>query len=221
MTNSPPVPLRRGDIRRAAPILRSLEGPQMQKETPRQEPGGRGPRQGLPTTIAPRRQTHTTAAQLPPVGPMPNAEALLVGALLWPRSDSDPGPVLALVDDDDIAEPALAEVLRVVRSMVYAHEPVGPALVLDELLRLGARKPVLDRLLQVTAAGAVPEALRGYARAVVSASLRRHVESAGHALTAAAGYMAEADLLQLCERASGQITETAARLKALRGGECP
>lgn len=137
---------------------------------------------------------------------------------MWPRpGGADPGPVLALVADDDIADPALAEVLKVIRSLVYAGDPVGPVVVLDELRRTGSSKPVLDRLLQATTAGAVPEAIRAYAAAVVAASLPRRMESAGHALTAAAGSMAEADLAPLAERAAAGIAECAARLAKLRG----
>lgn len=157
-------------------------------------------------------------AQLPPVGPMPDAETLLLSALLWPRPDSDPGPVLALVLDDDVADPALCEVLKVARSLIYARQPVSPVVVRDELRRGGEpSKAVDDRLLIATTAGAVPEALRAYACAVVAASLRRRVESAGHALADAAESMAESDLGPLAERAAAGIANCAVRLAELRG----
>lgn len=160
------------------------------------------------------------AGQLPPVGPPPAAELLLVGALLWATPAVDPGPVLALVADEDVADPALAAVLKVIRSMVYAREPVGPVLVLDQLRRGGEpSKAVADRLLQATAAGAVPFALRGYAAAVVAGSLRRRVESAGAALTAAAAEVAEVDLGPLAERAAAGVVDCGERLAKLRGGE--
>ena len=160
-----------------------------------------------------------TAAQLPPVGPMPDPETLLLSALLWPRAGGpDPGPVLALVADDDVADPATAEVLAVVRSLVYARQPVGPVVVLDELRRNGRpSKAVCDRLLTATTAGAVPEALPGFACAVVSDSLRRRAESAGHALIAAAVSMAESDLAPLAERAAAGVVDCATRLERLRG----
>ena len=159
------------------------------------------------------------SAQLPPVGPIPSAEVLLVGALLWPTPDDDHGPVLALVADDDVADPHLAAVLACARALIYAREPVGPVIVLDELGREGKlTKLVADRLNTATTCGAVPAALRGYGSAVVAASLRRRVESAGAALTAAAESMAEADLAPMAERAANAIADCAARLAKLRGG---
>jgi replicative DNA helicase len=159
-------------------------------------------------------------SQLPPVGPLPAAELLLLGALLWSRPDLDPGPVLALVADDELADPALAHVLGVIRSMIDTGQPVGPVMVLDELERRGGpSKQVGDRLLAATTSGAVPEVLRQYAAAVVAAALRRRMESAGAALCAAAESMAEADLAPVAERAVAAVTACAARLAQLRGGE--
>ncbi len=165
-----------------------------------------------------RRGKHAPPAQLPPVGPPPAAELLLVGALLWPRPDTDPGPVLALVADEDIADPAIAALLTVIRAMLAAGQPVGPVLVLDELQhRGGLTGGVGERLRQATTCGAVPEALRGYCCAVVAASLRRRVESAGAGLAAAAESMAEADLAVVAQRAADVVTGCAARLDRLRG----
>lgn len=158
--------------------------------------------------------------QLPPVGPQPTPDLLLVGALLWSIPAVDPRPVLALVADDDVADPALALVLGVVRAMLAAGAPVSPVLVVDQLRRGGEpSKPVADRLMQATAAGAVPFALRAYAAAVVAGSLRRRFESAGAALTAAAAEVAEADLGPMAERAAAAVVDCADRLAALRGGE--
>lgn len=160
------------------------------------------------------------AAQLPTVGRPPAAEVLLIGALLWPTPGIDPGPVLSLVTDDDLADPLLAEALMVARSLVYAREPIGPVIVLDELRRIGGpRRAVADRLEAATVSGAVPQAIRGYACAVVAASLRRRMESAGAALSAAAESMAEADLGPLAERAAAAVADCAARLEKLRGGD--
>ena len=167
-----------------------------------------------------RAGKHAPAAQLPPVGPPPAAEILLVGALLWPRLDSDPGPVLALVLDDDIADPHLADLLRYCRSFIYGCQPVSAVIVDDELRRVGQlSKPIADRLNAATTCGAVPAALRGYATAVVAASLRRRVESVGKALTEAADTMAEDDLAPMAQRAAAVIASCAARLDKLRGGE--
>lgn len=167
-----------------------------------------------------RGRKYAPPAQYPPVGPLPAAEVLLLGALLWPRTGVDPSPVLALVADDDVADPAAGHLLGVVRSMLDTGQPVGPVLVLDELTRRGGpSRQVGERLLAATTCGAVPEAINGYAAAVVAASLRRRAESAGVALSAAAAEMAECDLAPLAQRAAAAVVECAARLEKLRGGE--
>lgn len=168
---------------------------------------------------APIVTAKAVAAQYRPEGPQPAAADLLVGALLWPVAGGpDPGRVLALVADDDIEDPPLAAVLAVVRSLIYAGEAVSPVVVADELRRAGGHVLARERLRDVVAAGAVPVMLRRYAAAVVAESLRRRVESAGHALSAAADTMAEADLAPLAGRAAAGITDCAARLTKLRGG---
>jgi hypothetical protein len=178
-----------------------------------------------------RGRRHATAAQLPPVGPPPAAEVLLIGALLWPRPDrntadcssiSHPAAaVLALVADDDIADPALAELLGVIRSMLAAGKSVGPVAVLDELTRSGrATRTVTDRLMAAATSGALPEQLGGYGCAVLAASLRRRVESAGAALAAAAESMAEDDLAPMVRKAAEAVLDCAARLDSLRGEPC-
>lgn len=166
-----------------------------------------------------RSRKYAPAAQLPPVGPPPAAEVLLIGALLWPALDgSDPREVLAFVADDDVADPATAELLSIIRPMLAAGQPVGPMLVVDELTRRGWHgRPVAESLRSAINCGAVPEALRGYSCAVVAASLRRRVESAGTALTEAAGSMHEDDLAPLAQRAAAAVVECAARLDRLRG----
>ena len=165
------------------------------------------------------RKHAPAAAQLPPVGPPPDAEVLLVGALLWPTPDDGPGPVIALVADDDVADPHLADVLACARSLIYARESVGAVIVADELRRLGKYSPlVAERLNAAAVSGAVPAALRGYAAAVVADSLRRRVESAGAALTAASESVREVDLAPLAERAASAVADCAARLEKLRGG---
>lgn len=165
-----------------------------------------------------RSRKHAPASQLPPAGPPPAAELLLVGALLWPALDgSDPREVLQMVADDDVADVATAELLSIIRPMVAAG-PVGPMLVVDELTRRGWHgRPVGERLRSAINCGAVPEAVRGYCCAVVAASLRRRVESAGAALTEAASSMHEDDLAPLAQRAAAAVVECAARLDRLRG----
>ncbi|EUA20873.1 hypothetical protein I545_1318 [Mycobacterium kansasii 662] len=68
-----------------------------------------------------------------------------------------------------------------------------------------------------TTSGACSSAARHYAAAVVAESLRRQVESAGSALSAAAGTAPEIDLAALVERAAASISGCAWRLEQLRG----
>lgn len=158
-----------------------------------------------------------SATQIAPIGPHPSADVLLVGALLW--SDPDAAvDVLRLVHDDDLADPPTAAVLAAVRSRADTGRPLGPQLVLDELRRIGQlRGSVPDRLRDATTCGAVAEQARDLAAAVVADSLRRRVESAGHALTTAAGMAAEADLAPMVAAAAAAVSDCAHRLQLLRG----
>lgn len=158
-----------------------------------------------------------TSGQIPPVGPHPSVDVLLVGAVLW-----EPDRVfllpLGLVHDDDIENPALAQVLAVARSMVYADQPHGPQLVMAELKRAGALTPaVAEALKAATTSGADPGAVRQYAIAVVADSLRRRAASAGAALTGIAEHTPEADIAPMVERAAASVRDCAERLATLRG----
>ncbi len=87
------------------------------------------------------------SAQIPPIGPHPSVDVLLVGAALW-ESDHLALVSLAFVRDDDIENPALAQILATVRSMVYAHQAHSPQLVLAELKRAGSLTPSRGRTAQ-------------------------------------------------------------------------
>lgn len=154
-----------------------------------------------------------TTGLTPTAGTLPAAEELLLGALLY----GDTTGVLALVVDDDLGDPGAAAVFATIRT-VDARGTVAPALVLDELLRAGAATAPARRVLIAAAtSGAVPEAARDYAAAVVAAALRRHTESLGNALVQVAADGAESDLAALVANGAQRCADIARRLIALRG----
>ncbi|WP_152665540.1 DnaB-like helicase N-terminal domain-containing protein [Mycobacterium sp. UM_Kg1] len=151
----------------------------------------------------------------PPVGPHPDIATLLVGALLWAPDDGV--EVLDLLRDDDVGDPALAVILAAVRDLLGAGMPVGPQLVADELRRTGRFTGLVPgRLRGATTSGAARTA-RPYGAAVAAESLRRKVESAGIALTAAAETAAESDLPPMAKSLLDEIVDAAGRLAQLRG----
>lgn len=155
--------------------------------------------------------------QIPPIGPVPDADVCFVGALLY-ASSADALSVLEHVLDDDVESPAMAAVLAAVRRLALSGKPTGPALVLDELRRVGQlRGGVADALRAATTSGADPTAATHYAAATVASSLRRRVESAGVALTAMAANGSEADILPIVSSAADACTRCAERLQHLRG----
>lgn len=157
------------------------------------------------------------SAQLPPVGPHPDVAVLLLSALVFSAPD-DAADVLAWVRDDDLTDPAAAVVLSAIRTLVNARKTPGPQLILDELRRIGQfRGNVPDRLREATTAGACPEQAGQLAAAVVAESLRRRVESAGSALSAAAPAAAEWELSPLVATAATAVASCAHRLEMLRG----
>ena len=154
---------------------------------------------------------------LPPVGPDPQIDIMLIGALL--RADHTPAiEVLAHVADDDIENPAAAAVLTAIRTLAYRGMPPGPQLVLDELRRTGAAvAPIVGHLRDAVTSGAEPMALRAYAAAVVAASLRRRIASAGVAFTDLAATGMEVNLIPVATNAIKSINDCGSRLAALRG----
>jgi replicative DNA helicase len=163
------------------------------------------------------RSSSVQSSQIPPVGPHPTTGVLLIGALLW-SEPAEAAEVLELVADDDMATSSLSAVLSAVRRLVNAGTPPGPQLVLDALRREGTLKHFAAKDLQDAAtSGAQPLALREYAAAVVSESLRRRIDSAGVALTAAATDAAEATLAPLVSRVTVACLDCAGRLDQLRG----
>jgi replicative DNA helicase len=155
--------------------------------------------------------------QIPPVGPCPGVAELLAGSLLY-SSAAEAEAVLALVRDDDITDEPLRIIVSSVRALVSRGAPTGPQLVLDELKRTGRlTRQVATVLAAITTTGACPNAAQSYAAATVAESLRRKVESAGHALTDAAFAAAEADLAPLAEKAAKSALDCAERLALLRG----
>lgn len=199
----------------SAPCMQEAVVPRMPPEISRR-PGARtATRPPIDTTTTAEATDSATGRQVPPVGPHPTVDVLLVGALLWCPDDG--AEVLALVADSDIEDPALAAVLTAVRTLLDAGKPAGPQLVADELSRTGRyRGTVPDRLRAATTSGAAV-ASRAYAAAVVAAALRRQVESAGQSLTTAATEAAECELALLSERLAADIAKCARRLELLRG----
>jgi replicative DNA helicase len=143
---------------------------------------------------------------------------LFVGALLWAAA-TEVCEVLKLVDDDDIASPALASVLAAIRRLNYDFKPHGPQLVLDELQRSGdihSHHGVAGQLQAATTSGADPTAARHYAAAVVAAALRRRVGSAGEALTDIADVAPEDELPTHTWNVIRPVQQTWQRLLLLR-----
>ncbi|MDT5368934.1 MAG: hypothetical protein QOC62_3365 [Mycobacterium sp.] len=156
-------------------------------------------------------------APIPPVGVVPDIATVFVGTLLW-AAPADVASVLDLVADDDIEAPALSVVLSTIRNLVADCRPCDAGLVADELRRTGELgRPVADALTAATVAGGPPESARFYGSAVVSDAFRRRVESAGHALIAAAAHNAEAQLSAIVSRATVACLDCAGRLAELRG----
>lgn len=165
--------------------------------------------------LAHRGRTAATAP-IPAVGPVPDVATVFVGTLLW-SSPADSTGVLKLVADDDLESVALSVVLSTIRRLTKSASPCDAQSVMDELQREGAvNRDVAVELMHATTSGGAPSAARYYAAAVVSQSLRRRVESAGHALVSAASAAPEVDLAPLASRAVASIADCAARLATLR-----
>jgi replicative DNA helicase len=147
---------------------------------------------------------------------MPDVETVFVGTLLW-ASPADAAAVLELVADDDFEQPALSVLVTTIRRLAVAGKPCDAQMVLDELGRDGGvHHGIALALMDATASGAVPQAARFYAAAVVARSLRRRVESAGHALIEAASDAAEPNLAAIVSRAAVSCLDCAGRLAELR-----
>lgn len=161
--------------------------------------------------------TIQAAQQVPPIGPHPGIDAMLLGALLWAEHTSAV-EVLAHLADDDLESLSAAAVLTAIRTLADAGNPTGPQLVLDELRRTGAAvAPIVGHLKDAVTSGAEPLALRAYAAAAVAASLRRRVASTGAAFAVLADTGIEADIVPMATRAIQSINDCGGRLAALRG----
>ncbi len=154
-----------------------------------------------------------TTAAVPPAGPPPTADDLLVGSLLF----GDPSGVLKLIRDEDLADPPTSAVLATIRAL--ADRAVSPQLVLDDLTRRGEASPLVRRaLITAVTAGAALGAAGDYAAAALAAALRRKVDSLGHALQQAADNASEAELGMLILNGANECAGLAGRLNVLRGG---
>lgn len=156
---------------------------------------------------------------LPAVGQTPDLETVFVGTLLW-SSPTDAAAVLELVADDDLESPALSVLVATIRHLATSGHPCDAQVVLDELGRAGSvHQGIALALMDATASGAMPESARFYAAAVVARSLRRKIESAGHALVEAASESAECNLAAIVSRATVFCLDCAGRLAELRGAD--
>lgn len=151
--------------------------------------------------------------------PRPDPETRLLSGLLGATAH-DVAEVLEHVHDDDLERPASVAVVTAIRTAVAeAPDAYCETVVLDVLIRRGSNAATRKALLDAVTAGAAnhPGALPIYASTAVAGSLRRQVESLGHALTTAAADGAERTLLGQVDAAVGRIRATADRLQVLRG----
>lgn len=156
---------------------------------------------------------------MPAVGQTPDVETVFVGTLLW-SAPQDAAAALELVNDDDFEQPALSVLVATIRRLATAGRPCDAQVVLDELGRDGGvHRGIALQLMDATASGAAPQAARHYAAAVLARSLRRKVESAGHALIEASQGASEGNLAAIVSRATVSCLDCAGRLAELRGGD--
>jgi hypothetical protein len=162
---------------------------------------------------------YAAGGPIPSVGAVPDVETVFVGTLLW-SSPADAAAVLELVADDDFESPALSVLVATIGRLAAAGRPCDAQMVLDELGRDGGvHRGIAAALMDATSAGTVPQAARFYAAAVVARSLRRKIESAGHALISAAQDAPETSLPAIVSRATVSCLDCAGRLAELRGGD--
>ena len=167
-------------------------------------------------------QGHHLDYGIPAASGEPDAATLLVGSLLWSRSD-DAAPVLEAIDTGDLEDPPLRTITATIRDLVEVLQPHDPIAVGDELQRRGllageTGRIVVRRLTDAITAGSASNHLAPivYARSVVADAYRRRIELAGKAFVEAAAAMAEDDLAQMVRGQARGIEDHAARLAALR-----
>lgn len=148
----------------------------------------------------------------------PDVELAFLGAALI-ASASDRDEPLALVDDADLENVHAAAVLAVLRELCCAHNETDAVLIQAELIRRGAPLPQHAALRDAVTSGACGPAVRHYGAAVVAASLRRHLASAGRALQELAESGSEADLVDVAERCWRAARDIRRRLARLRRSE--
>ncbi|WP_163722597.1 hypothetical protein [Mycolicibacterium psychrotolerans] len=126
---------------------------------------------------------------------------------------------MRLVVDDDLDPPA-DRIVATIRQMGTDGRAVSPATVSDQLMRRPANGPttaVLAALRDATTRRVCPEAARDLGAAVVARSLRRRIESAGHAMQSAAYAENETDLVPMVAHIAASVAECGHRLALLRG----
>lgn len=148
------------------------------------------------------------------------AELELVGALLY-ASPAAATTALDHLDDTDLADPYLADIVRVIRRLAAEHQH-GPVLVKDRLAGQGAlsgdgRGSILRRrLVDATTSGADPLLLHALVTAVVAHAYRRRFDALHDGIEALTGQPESVWRPYLAEHFAG-IVHHEQRLQALRG----
>jgi replicative DNA helicase len=178
---------------------------------------------------APVAEGAATETELPPSEPIGSsvspdsdsfdAERALIGCLLH-LDAAHARPVVALVRPDDLADPALAEILAAIRALVAVNVAPEPSAVLSLLRRdgraTGQRYAAVARLLaDLYACTAVPASAGWYAACVLEEAARRRAAEAGTRVAQAAERVPIADLPELVTRELVAVATLAQRAAAV------
>lgn len=142
----------------------------------------------------------------------PEAEAALLGALLW-LPTTEAAPVLERVAEDDLVDPRNRVVIEAVRRVVDDGVRPDPTAVLGELRRAGelscftADRSAGTFLADLLAATPLPQNVGTYARTVLEHSARRRLTEAAERLAQAAGQSALTDLTTMVVEESLAVLE--------------
>nr|WP_176458810.1 DnaB-like helicase N-terminal domain-containing protein [Rhodococcus sp. 15-649-1-2] len=153
---------------------------------------------------------------------MPTAECLLIGAMVWTVLDIA-RVLVGLVDVDDFEEAGHRTIWQAITSLVQRGiQPTG-AVLNGELMRAGELsgdrgKIVVRKLMDAVTSGANDLAPQPYAEAVVAASYRRRLHSAGVSLAEFSETLPESDLMPILTTFGVAARDHERRLTALRGG---
>jgi len=145
------------------------------------------------------------------------AEHATVGALILAAS-SVQDEALAIVQDDDFADPRCRFTMMVVRRMRSEGQPVDALLLLGYVNRYGLLDGGAPRvnlgswLAEIASTAPFPASAPWYAEVVVEAAARRTAEYAGGRITAAAHGDSLADLLAIVTDELAAVTAAISRV---------